>query len=151
MPHDPVLVGQKFVEKSGFGGHDSLLLKKYEAPASGDGGIAYDEFEGYDEYCAKGMMILLNQTYSSYIGFWATRHDMAQKIAGISMPVLMGIDNWMVINRRTHDLTPGIIIASGGEILERYGLSRVRLNLGAFLDARNKHSALTVKSRKVPV
>jgi hypothetical protein len=76
--------------------------------------------------------------------------DRTQGIVKISIPVLMGINNWFVINEKTHDVTPGMAIVAGGEILERYGLERGRFKISEFLEARAKHSALLVKSRKVP-
>ena len=150
MPHDLEIIGQTVLPKENFGQHDSVLIQSYEAPSTPDGGVAADPFKEFDAHCCKGMMELLNHHFPAYVGFWAVRHDWAQKIAGISLPVLMGINNWMVINLTTDSLSPGLVIASGGEILERYGLSRVRFNLGAFLDARSKHSSLLVQTRKVP-
>ncbi|MGP0093131.1 MAG: hypothetical protein ACLPKB_24800 [Xanthobacteraceae bacterium] len=130
------------------GRHDILVLEKYEAPAGDDGGGAPDPFREYDLWVANGMMALLKAAYPGH--FWACQHDTRQRIAKIGIPILMGVSNWMVINLKTHELTPGLVIASGGEILERYRLPRGRLEIGSFLDARARHSALVVPSRKVP-
>ena len=150
MPHDPILVDQTLIPKTGFGGHDSVVIRSYEAPAAADGGYTEDVYKAFDAHCCDGMMRILNQTYPAYVGFWAVRHDKKQQIAGISMPVLMGVNNWMVINLRTHELTPGLIIISGGEILERFNQSRVRFDLGTFLQAREDYGLLENPNRKVP-
>ena len=43
-----------------------------------------------------------------------------------------------------------LLMRSGGELLERYGLPRGRFELAPFLEARDKHSALVVPGREVP-
>jgi hypothetical protein len=42
------------------------------------------------------------------------------------------------------------ILKGGGELLERYRLPRGRFNLDRFLEARENHSIMLDRSRKVP-
>lgn len=155
MPHDPVIVRQDVIEKSTFGGHDLVVLTKREAPCGPNGEVLDDPFQEYDEWVAHKMMSLLNTVYPGYP--WTVKHDTVynakesryDKLARISIPILMGINNYMAVNERTDELTPGIIIATAHEILERYNLPE-RFHLDRFLEARQKHSALVVTSRLVP-
>jgi hypothetical protein len=147
MPNEPVLTDQHLLE-GGQGQHDIVILQKHEAPSNALGNPAFDPFKEFDAWRANKVMTVLNMEYPGH--FWCVVSDKAQGIVKISIPILMGINNWFVINQRTHDCTPGMVIAAGGEILERYSLQRGQINTGAFLDARAKHSALVVPSRKVP-
>ncbi len=148
MPHDLVTTRQDVLEKSHKGGHDRVLLTKYEAPATADNGIAPDALKEYDEWAAKQAMAVLEAAYPDH--FWRVVHDSFQGMAFISIPVLMGINNFMAVNLKTHALDSYRVKVAGGEILERYGLRRGRLDLTPFLEAREKHSALVVPGRKVP-
>jgi hypothetical protein len=103
----------------------------------------------FDLWRAGRVMAVLKTQFPGHL--WCVEHDLAQGICKISIPILMGICNWYVLNLRTHgDLTKGMVIAAGGEILERYRLPRCRLEIGSFLDARERHSALVNRRRMVP-
>ena len=148
MPHDAEITNQTVMLKEHHGGHDMVLVEKYEAPASADGGIAPDEFRERDFSIARNMMTWLRREYPGYP--WNAVSDLAQGIVKFNIPIMMGINNYWLINLRTH---PDIIreMARGaGQILERYRLSRQRFILDEFLDAREKHSALVIPTRKVP-
>jgi hypothetical protein len=142
LPLDPVTLRRDVIE-GGTGEHDIVLETKYEAPSDGE-----DPYRDYDIWVAGRMMELLKRVYPGHL--WATEYNTLQRVAKIGLPLLMGVSNWMAINLRTHEMTQGLILASGGEILERYGLRRGRFQLAQFLEAREKHSALVVPSRKVP-
>ncbi len=148
MPHDLQTVRQDIIHKDEHGAHDMAVLKKYEAPADGDGYVARDPHKGFDEWAAGEVMAILNAEYPGH--FWRVVHDSHHGVCLISIPILMGINNYMAVNLRTHALDSYRVKVAGGEILERYGLRRGRLQLGAFLDAREQHSALVLPSRKVP-
>lgn len=147
MPHDPILVGQEIVPKTHTGGHDMVVLDKYIAPASDDGGIAFDPFKEQDATVKATMMKWLNKHYPGYP--WATESDLKNRIVKFNIPILMGVNHWYAVNLRTHDIVDGMY-KGAGEILERYRQSREGFNLGAFLEARAKHSKLIIPSRKVP-
>lgn len=157
MPHDPVAVGQIVVEKDTHGGHDLVLRATHEAPADADGGVAEDPFKEYDLFVARRAVEVLLTAYPGYP--WSAKHDTVlnrktgnhDKLLLISIPILMGVNNYMAINRQTTPLTPGRIVVAGGELLEIYDCRRGRMLLEEFLDARAKHSALVIPSRKVPV
>lgn len=151
MAHDPVTTREDLVPDAA--GHDIVMLTKYEAPAgesNGDGtwAVAEDQYKDFDLWRANRVIAFLKLTYPGHL--WAVISDEAQHIVKIGIPILMGVNWWYVINTVETEVTPGAIIVAGGEILERYSLSRTRFNLGAFLDARARHSALVVPSRKVP-
>ena len=135
------IVGQTVVE-GGPGEHDMVLVERHV-------GEEDDPVRDFDRWRANRVMAVLKAEYPGHL--WYVEHDLKQGICKISIPILMGICNFYVLNLRTHgDLTPGMVITAGGEILERYGLSRCRFNLGAFLEARAQYSALTHRRRMVP-
>lgn len=152
MPHDAVTVRTEVVRDEA--GHDVIMVEKYEAPAgeldreTNRYHLAPDQYRDYDMWVARRAMALLKTTYPGHL--WFVEVDHRQGIVKISIPILMGVTQFYVINLKTTELTPGEIIYAGGEILERYRLPRTRFNLGAFLEARQKHSALLIATRKVP-
>lgn len=148
MPHDPVIEHQTVLEKTTHGGNDRVVLSRYEAPSTPDGGIAFDPFKQFDEWAAREVMKELEKHYPGHL--WRVVHDSKQGMCLISIPILMGINHYMAVNLKTHALDSIRVIKAGGEILERYGLVRGGFQLDSFLEARAKHSALVVPSRKVP-
>lgn len=147
MPHDPEIVGQHVLLKDGFGQHDQIMVAKYEAPANANGDKADDPYRQRDYEAAKLMSNWLMREYPGH--FWATRSDIKQGVVMFSLPVLMGVDEWFVINLETTDIVQGMK-QGAGEILERYRLPRGRLHLPSYLDARAKHSRLVLPFRKIP-
>ena len=106
MPHDATTVRQDVLLKDTKGGHDRVVLTKHEAPANGDGGIAFDPFREQDNAIAKTMMAWLNRHYPGHM--WACVADSAQGIVKFNIPILMGFDQWWVVNLRTHDIVDGL-------------------------------------------
>lgn len=147
MPHDPKIEKQTVELKDTTGGHDIVVLQTYEAPADGDGGYAYDPFRAKDFEIAGTMKSWLSKHYPGHL--WATVADLQQGIVKFNIPILMGMQQWWVVNLHTHDVIDGMR-QGAGQILERYGLRRGRFQLDPFLEAREKHSALVLPSRKVP-
>jgi len=143
---DPVLEHTVVQAADGAVKHDIVVMQKYIAPPGDED--KYDVHKDYDMWCAGRVYGLLSKHYPGHL--WCVESDVRGHLVKISIPILMGIGDWYVINLRTHELTPGIIIVAGGEILERYGLFRGVFNDGEFLMARQKHSKLLVPSRKVP-
>lgn len=156
-------IRRQTVVEGGHGEHDMVLVERHVGGVTADWEktqcdvarerevIAEREAAilDFDLWRARRVMAVLKTHYPGH--FWCVEHDLKQGICKISIPILMGISNWYVLNLRTHgDLTPGMVIAAGGEILERYGLARGRLNIGSFLEAREQHSALTHRRRPVP-
>lgn len=148
MPHDLETVRQDVQLKDQHGGHDRVMLTKHEAPAGPDGEIAEDTRKEWDIWAAAQAMKILEAEYPGH--FWRVVHDSAQGMAFISIPILMGVNRFMAINLRTHALDDMRVKLAGGEILERYGLTRGRIHMPSFLDAREQHSALVVPGRPVP-
>lgn len=148
MPHDPVIERTTVLEKTTHGGNDRVVLSKYEAPATPDGGYGEDLLKEYDEWAAGEVLRTLEQFYPGH--HWRVIHDSFQGVCLISIPILMGVNNFMAVNLKTHALDSHRVKNAGGEILERYRLQRGRFQLDQFLDAREQHSALVVPTRKVP-
>jgi hypothetical protein len=147
MPHDAETIRQDILFKDTQGGNDRVVLTKYEAPASANNGFAHDPYRAKDMEVAKTMMAWLERHYPGHL--WATVANHAQGIVQFNIPILMGLDEWWVVNLRTHDIIDGMR-QGAGQILERYRLARGRFDLSSFLDARAKHSRLVLPSRKVP-
>lgn len=148
MPHDPVTLRETVLPKTTHGGNDRVVRTSYIPNATDDGDVAPDTRKDFDLWAAGEAMKVLESEYPGHT--WRVVHDSAQGVCLISIPILMGINRYMAINLRTHALDSHRIKLAGGEILERYGLLRGRFELTPFLDAREKHSALVDRSRKVP-
>lgn len=145
MPSDAVTTR---VELDTDGAHDILMHETYEAPCDRYGRPEFDVYKDFDQWRARRVMAVLKTEYPGH--FWAVQSDVKQGIVKIGIPILMGVCNWYVINEKQTPVTPGAVIVGGGEILEHYGLSRERFNLGAFLEARAQHSKLVMPSRAIP-
>lgn len=148
MPHDLQTVRQDVLEKTTSGGNDRVVLTQYEAPSTPEGGIAEDTRKDFDFWAARQAMAVLESEYPGHL--WRVVHDSAQGMAYISIPILMGVNKFIAVNLKTHALDSSRVKVAGGEILERYGLVRGRFQVAPFLEAREKHSILVDRSRKVP-
>lgn len=148
MPHEPVIERQDPILKSGAGQHDMTAVTSYEAPCGPNGEVLHDPYKKMDQANQKWMAEVLLRHYPGH--FWSTKHDGAQRMAYVSIPILMGVNKYWAVNLVTDTLSEGLLVRMGGEILERYGLRRGRLELGSFLEARDKHSALLNRHRIVP-
>lgn len=147
MPHDPKTEGLTVLLKDEHGTHDMIVQKQHEAPYGENGSVGFDEFKSADANVASNMMKWLLREYPGYP--WGCVSDLQNKIVKFNIPILMGMQNWWVINLTTTDIIDGLRIGAG-QILERYRLRRGRFQLAPFLDARAKHSALVVPRRLVP-
>ena len=148
MPHDAITLREDVVEKTLPGGHDMVVRTQHEAAAGPDNEIIVDKHTRQDLANAKWMMDVLLKAYPQRP--WRCKHDGAQGMAYVSIPILMGINNYWAINLKSDPLTEAMLVRCGGALLERYSMSRQRFNTAEFLDAREKHSALVLPSRKVP-
>lgn len=146
MPADAETIRQDIVLKDAPGAHDQVVLSKYEAPMDGDV-AAVDPFKERDFEVARTMKKWLDREYPGHL--WACIADLRQGIVKFNIPILMGIDQWWVVNLGTHDVIDGLRMGAG-QILERYRLPRGRFHLASFLEARAKHSRLVLPTRKVP-
>lgn len=148
MPHDAVTLREDVVEKATHGGHDMVVRTQHEAPAGPNSEVEHDPFARMDIANARWMMDILLKAYP--LRPWRCVYDGRNRMAYVSIPILMGVNKYWAINLTTDDMTAALLVRCGGALLERYSQSRTRFNLGEFLDARGKHSALVVPSRKVP-
>lgn len=148
MPHDAKTLRDDVMLKDAHGAHDIVMRTQHEAPANADGGVDHDPYQGMDLANAKWMMGVLQKHYPGHL--WRCRYDGHHRMAYVSIPILMGINKYWAINLSTDELSEGLLMRCGGELLERYGLARGRFQLTPFLEAREKHSALLMPKREVP-
>lgn len=125
---------------SGFGRPRRLLEHKVEAPVTGV------DRTGCELWMARRAFDLLDAVYPGHL--WFVDCDLAKGGVAISLPVLMG-GNWVYFIRMT-DLEPRRVVMAGGELLERYRLARGAIRPDQFVEARDKHSILAGKTKKVP-
>jgi hypothetical protein len=149
MPLDPVVQRRDTLERHDAGLHDMTLTSQHEAQCEEDGITPIDDpYKEYDLWVARNVIKDLLRVYKGYP--WCVESDVRQHLLKISIPVLMGVNNWYVFNLRQTEPTPGAILLAAGELLERYGCSRGKFLLDDYLAARELHSALVVPSRTVP-
>lgn len=149
--NDPVIVKSEFQKREGFGDHDRTLIDTYIPPLSREveGEAAHDPYAGADHALKHKVRNFLLTRFP--IGYeWCVKSDIAQGVVQISIPVLMGVNNWMVIHVR-HPNFSDKVVDLAGQILERYLLPRDKFDLGQFLEMRTRHSALVIPGRPVPV
>jgi len=125
---------------SGFGRPTRLLEQKVEAPPTAD------DRTRYELWVARRAFDLLDAAYPGHL--WFVDCDLAKGGVAISIPVLMG-GNWVYFIRMP-DLERRKVIMAGGELLERYRLARGAIRPDRFVEARDEHSILAQKSKKVP-
>lgn len=147
MPADLIDARTDVIEGA-TGQPDRLMITKRENPLNDDGSVGHDPLQAYDEWAAKQVMNTLEQHYPGHC--FRVLHDSKQGVCLISIPVLMGVNKFMAVNLKTHAMDSHRAVRAGGEILERYGLFRGKFDATSFLDARDKHSILVDRSRKVP-
>lgn len=147
MPADLIDARTDVIEGAA-GQPDRLMITKRENPLNADGSVGFDPFQQYDEWAAKQVMNTLEQHYPGHS--FRVIHDSMQGVCLISIPILMGVNKFMAVNLKTHAMDSHRAVHAGGEILERYGLFRGEFDAPSFLDAREKHSILVDRSRKVP-
>jgi hypothetical protein len=117
------------------------IMAKVEVPTDGT-----EDRTGYELWVARRARDLLDQIYPGHE--WFIDFDLRKGGMAIALPTLMG-SNWVYFIRQK-DLEPRRVLMAGGELLERYRMPRGRFELGSFLEARDKHSILLDKNKKVP-
>lgn len=101
---------------------------------------------GTDIACARGVRDILDAAYPGHL--WEVVADSHQGYVAFRIPALMGANYAYLI--KGQELTPEKVLHGGGELLERYRLPRGRFDLDRFLEARERHSILLDRRRKVP-
>jgi hypothetical protein len=95
---------------------------------------------------ARAVRRILDTAYPGHD--WEVLADSAQGYVAFRIPALMGA-NWAYLIKG-RDLTAEAVLKGGGELLERYRLPRGRFDLDRFLAAREQHSVLLDRSKKIP-
>jgi hypothetical protein len=138
MADMPILVREDVARSGG-----RLMKLRQRFVPSGEGSL---ERYGVDIAAAKSVMLILEKAYPGYA--WEVVADSHQGYVAIRIPTLMG-GNWAYLIRGK-DVTPQMLLSAGGELLERYRVPRGPIEEGAFRAAREKHSILLDRSRKIP-
>jgi hypothetical protein len=138
IPGDPVLVRRERV--AGSFGRPARVLEHKAGPGSGADRTAYEL------WVARRAFDLLERAYPGHL--WFVDFDLAKGGMCLSVPVLTG-GNWVYFIRQ-QDIEPKRVILAGGELLERYRLARGALRVDEFVAARDQHSVLAGRARKVP-
>jgi len=147
MSQDTVTLREQVILKDAPGAHDLIVRHQYTPPTA-DGKPEDDPFARMDMANAKWMFDVLLKEYPGHL--WRTVYDGRNKMAYLSIPILMGINKYWAINLVTDYLDDKLLIRCAGDLLQRYGLRPRRFELDPFLDAREKHSALVVPTREFP-
>jgi len=134
-------IRRELLGTTGFGRPRRVIQHKVEAPSVGG-----EDRTAYELWVARRAFDLLEAAYPGHL--WLVDCDLAKGGVAISIPVLMG-GNWVYFIRMA-DLAPRTVIIAGGELLERYCLARGAIRPDQFVEAREKHSILAQKSKKVP-
>lgn len=114
-----------------------VVTQSYLPPLDGQDDSLYAEF---DMSIARGIGELLNKHYFGYS--WKSYADSKQGVVGFSIPELMGPTLHMVINLKKYsDLTPQLIVAKAGELLERMNLPRGRIDMAQLAWARSNRGS----------
>jgi hypothetical protein len=139
-PANRLVTLRRALRNGGFGRPTRLLEQKVEAPQTGEDRTAQELA------VAKAVFDTLEAAYPGH--FWFVDCDLAKGGVCIAIPILMG-GNW-VFFIRLPDLNDRMVVMAGGEVLERYRLARGGMRPDQFVDARDKHSILAGRSKKVP-
>lgn len=152
MAEDPIL---QAVDEVTDHGYLELVFDEYVPPTADydDRGefiqLNDDPFKDWDDAAKREIMRVIAAKIPAYPGWWVLT-DGRNKMAYISLRTLMGTDKAYAINLTTHDLCDRNIIEACGQICERYKLPRDRLDMPAFLRAREMQSRLLYRHVKVP-
>ena len=99
-----------------------------------------------DVAAARAVRRILDVAYPGHD--WEVIADSGQGYVAFRIPALMGMNFAYLVKGK--DLTAEAVLKGGGELLERYRLPRGKFDLDRFLEARQRHSVLLDRSRKVP-
>src|SRR5258708_29164330 len=152
MPQDPIL---EAVDESHHHGYTALTFSEYVPPAGqyDESGnlisLSHDPLRYWDDWAKREVMRVIDSKVPAYPGWFASA-DGQNKLVLISLRTLMGTERFYAINLRTHELSDRNIIEACGQICERYRLPRDRMDIAAFLRARQLHSKLLYRWAKVP-
>lgn len=132
-PHDrsdePILL-RSHLQKNG--GIQQDIKSLYIPPLDG----TKDEVDRFDMTIARRVCETLVQHYPGYS--WKVTAESKQGVVYFQIPELMGATLQYVIKLGAfEDLTPRLIAACAGELLERMGLRRGAIDLGEYLAAKN--------------
>lgn len=102
----------------------------------------------YEEGLCKTLFEKLWEHYPGYN--WQVKVDAKQGIATIRIPILMGptLSYVLHLDKLASDPALRAVVMAGGEILERWRISRGRrFDLGGFLEARRDRRVLSYKGQ----
>ncbi|HXW23733.1 MAG TPA: hypothetical protein VEK73_03215 [Xanthobacteraceae bacterium] len=135
----PILLRQETARAPG----RSLVRTEARFVPSGEGSRARAKA---DVAAARAVRRILDVAYPGHD--WEVIADSGQGYVAFRIPALMGMNYAYLIKGK--DLTPEAVLKGGGELLERYRLPRGPFDLDRFLEARERHSILLDRIKKVP-
>lgn len=114
------------------GGIKQEIKSLYTPPLDG----TKDEVDRFDMTIARNVAETLVKHYPGYS--WKVTAESKHGVVYFQIPELMGPTLQYVIKLGVfEDLTPKLIAACGGELLERMGLRRGAIDIGEYLAAKN--------------
>lgn len=114
------------------GGIKQEIKSLYIPPLDG----TKDEVDAFDMRIAKEVAQVLVKTYPGYS--WLVNAESKQGVVYFKIPELMGATLAYVIKLGEFgDLTPKLVAACAGELLERMNLRRGAIDIGEYLAAKN--------------
>jgi hypothetical protein len=135
----PILLKQETARAPGRG----LVRVEARFLPSGDGSFSRAR---NDVAAARAIRRILDTAYPGHD--WEVVADSGQGYVAFRIPVLMGAHYAYLVKGK--DLTAEAVLRGGGELLERYRLPRGKFDLDRFMEAREQHSILLDRRRKVP-
>lgn len=123
-------------------GASTLWTPHYEPPAASldPETMEEDRFAAQDMAMARLIGEVLHENYPGYP--WRIRSNLAQGVAQISIPILMGETGGYVLHINHLDTVSGAkkyVREAGGHILERYRIPRSTLDIAALMAASVRH------------
>lgn len=137
---EPIVMSKNIVKPGDF---KQEITQAYVPPLDG----TEDQLKAFDMKIAKQVALVLVKSYPGYS--WLVTADSKQGVVHFCIPELMGPSLKYVIKLgQFPDLTPKLIMVCAGELLERMGLRRGKMDLGEYLAAKNNKD--TFDFRDVP-
>jgi hypothetical protein len=127
---EPITIGEHELERP-TGELKVTIQRQYIPPLDG----TKDEVAAFDNWLARGVAELLVKFYYGYE--WHVMAESRQGIIAFSIPDLMGPTLKQVIRLAEYkDLRPELIRETGGQMLERMGLRRGRMDRAEYEAAK---------------
>lgn len=130
LADEPITISEEVLDRP-TGEMQVTVQRQYIPPLDG----TKDDVDAFDNWIARRVAEVLVRQYYGYE--WHVVAESRQGIVYFSIPDLMGPTLKQVIRLAEYkDLTPALITRCGGEMLERMGLRRGRIDIGEYTAAK---------------